>query len=127
MGNLILRLLVNGLALWVASLLVNAVAAGGMTLTTEMPGLLIVVLIFGVVNALIKPVVSLFSCPITILTLGLFTLVINALMLMLTSYLAGMAGGAEWLRFSSFWTALFAGLIVSIVSTVLSFLVSDEG
>jgi putative membrane protein len=111
----------------VASLLVNAMAPGGMTLTQDMPGLLIVVLIFGVVNALIKPIVSLFSCPITILTLGLFTLVINALMLMLTSYFASLAGNAEWLRFSNFWTALLAGLVVSIVSTVLSFLLSDEG
>jgi putative membrane protein len=127
MGKLVVRLFVNGLALWVANLLVNAVVRGGMTLTQEMPGLLIVVLIFGLVNALIKPIVSLFSCPITILTLGLFTLVINALMLMLTSYIADVAGGAEWLRFSSFWTALLAGLVVSIVSTVLSFLLSDEG
>jgi putative membrane protein len=126
MGSLIVRLVINALALWVARFLVNAFTPGGMVLTTQFPDIVFVVLIFAVINALIKPIVSLFTCPITMITLGLFTFVINALMLMLTSNIASWLGGNEWLQFSSFWTALLAGVIVSIVSTVLSMLLAGE-
>jgi putative membrane protein len=126
MTNLIIRLVVNALALWVASLIVNAFVPGGMYLTTQFPAIVIVVLIFAVVNALIKPIVSILTCPLTMLTLGLFTLVINALMLLLTSRIAGWLGNEEWLHFSSFWTALLASIVISIVSMVLSTVLSSE-
>jgi putative membrane protein len=76
--------------------------------------------VFGIVNALIKPIVSLISCPITVLTLGLFTLVINALMLMLTGYFA------PGLEVEGFVPALIGGLVVAIVSTILSFALADN-
>lgn len=126
MAGLIIRLVVNAVALWVASVAVNMIAPGGMSLTTELPSVVIVALIFGVVNALIKPIVSLLSCPLTILTLGLFTFVINALMLLLTSNIVSWIGDGEWLRFSDFWMALLTGIIVSVVNTVLSMLLSSD-
>jgi putative membrane protein len=126
--GLIIRIAINALALWVAAFLVNTLIPNGMVLTTSFPGVLVVALLFGLVNALVKPVVGLLSCPITILTLGLFTFVINALMLMLTGYLAGLVND-EWLRFNGpgegFVAALLAGVIVSIVSMVRSYLVGD--
>jgi len=125
MGGFLIRLVICGLALWVASFIVNLVAPGGMTLTDQVPDIIYVVLIFGVVNALVKPIVSALTCPINFLTLGLFTFVVNALMLMLTSYLAQSVSDSAWLTFDGFWPALLAGIVVSIVSTVLSVIVSE--
>lgn len=74
-------------------------------------------LIFGVVNALIRPVVKLLALPLTILTLGLFTIIINAGMLMLTSWLSSFTAidfGVD----SFFWTAILASIIISLVSLV---------
>jgi putative membrane protein len=126
MANIVVRLVINAVALWVASMVVGMIIPEGMAVTTQLPGVVIVALIFGVVNLLIKPVVLLLSCPLTLLTLGLFTLVVNAFMLWLTSNFVAMAGNASWLQFPGGYTALLlAGLVVSIVSTMLSFLMGD--
>ena len=82
MTRLIIRWLINAAALWAAAELVSGIGYEGWS------ALLIVALIFGLVNALIRPVLSLLTCPLQVLTLGLFTIVINALMLLLTSWLA---------------------------------------
>jgi putative membrane protein len=80
--------------------------------------LLIVALIFGLVNAVIRPILILLSLPLEIITLGLFTFVINAFMLLLTSWIAqGMGLG---FRVDKFLSALLGALIISIVSFVLS-------
>ncbi|MCU1518441.1 MAG: hypothetical protein JWQ75_3162 [Pseudarthrobacter sp.] len=128
----IMRVLVNGLALWIASWILpgldistaattNAVAESGVTQGTDAIGItlayLFVGLIFGVVNAFVRPLVSFLSLPITILTLGLFTVVINAAMLYLTSWISGYTP----VRFtidSFFWTAVFAAIIISVISVV---------
>ena len=80
-------------------------------------GMLIVALIFGLVNALVRPILRLLTCPLIILTLGMFLLVINAAMLGLTAWIAG-----PWLEIEGFGAALWGGLIVSIVSFVLNVL-----
>jgi putative membrane protein len=128
-GTLIVRLIVNAVALLAAEWLVNLFIPGGMQLTNQLPDLLIVIVIFGVVNALVKPVVSALSCPVNFFTLGLFTLVINALMLLLTAYIASAVGNSEWLNFTGslngFWPALLAGIVISVVSTILSSIAGD--
>jgi putative membrane protein len=103
----------NALALAAAVWLVSDItlgeddaSTGGRTAT-----LLVVALIFGLVNLVVKPLVKLFSLPLLILTLGLFTLVINALMLMLTDWIAG-----ESFDVGGFGPAVLGGLIISIVS-----------
>lgn len=126
MSKLLIRLIINAVALWVASQVVNSVWPGGMYVTTELPGLVIVALIFGLVNALIKPIVELLTCPINFFTLGLFTLVINAAMLLLTSRLTEYARGGEEMAVAGFLPALLGGLVISLVSTILSFLLADE-
>ena len=81
MSKLIIRLVINAVALWVASRIVP-----GIYVADNVGSLLFVALIFGIINALIKPVIQFFTCPFYVLTLGLFTFIVNALMLLLTSY-----------------------------------------
>ncbi|MEV5922602.1 phage holin family protein, partial [Streptomyces pseudogriseolus] len=83
----------------------------------------LVALIFGVVNFLVKPVVKLLSLPLLILTLGLFTLVVNALMLLLTSWLADQLDLS--FHVEGFWTAVLGGLIISVVSWALNVVLPD--
>ncbi len=116
MIRLLLKLLVNAAALWAAAEYVD-----GIRYTGTFPGLLVVALVFGAVNLLIKPVVKFFSLPLWLVTLGLFTLVINAGMLWLTASLAGGWG----FRVSGFRAAFLGALLVSVVSTVLGWLIPD--
>ena len=109
----LLRLLINAAALWVAIQLVDGIEHHG-----SWWSLLLVSFVFGLLNTSIRPLLKLLSLPIIILTLGLFILVINALMLRMTSWLSGLLN----LGFTvdGFWDAFLGGLIVSIVSLVLS-------
>jgi putative membrane protein len=133
MRSFILRVLINALALWVASWILQgrisisssaaagAVANSGITQGADTIGIVVaylfIGLIFGVVNALVKPLVSLLSLPITILTLGLFTIVINAAMLYLTSWLSSYTP-VHFTIDSFFWTAVFAAIIITVISLV---------
>ena len=83
--------------------------------------LIIIAAVYGLVNAIIRPIIMLFTCPLIILTLGLFTLVINALMLSLTDWLL-----PNLLTVDGFWTTFFAALIISIVSGLLGMFVHDD-
>jgi putative membrane protein len=112
MGFLI-RLLINAAALWVATKVVPGVAYSG-----GWPPFLAVALVFGVVNATLKPLTKLLTCPLILLTLGLFALVVNGLMLWLTGSLSESLGLG--FHVGGFWAAFFGGLVVSIVSTLLS-------
>ena len=115
MRNLIIRLAINAAALWVAATIVE-----GIQLTGTLMEILIVAVIFGLVNALIKPVVKFFAFPLILLTLGLLTVVINALMLMLT------AGLTPFLSVSSFGPAFVGSVIVSVVSMLLGSMFDDD-
>jgi putative membrane protein len=114
----LIRLLVNAAALWVATRIVPGVSYSGGALP-----LLGVALVFGVVNAVISPVLKILTFPIIILTLGIFALVINGLMLMLTSGLSSALGLGFHVR--GFWAAFWGALVVSLVSTILSLLFRD--
>ena len=83
--------------------------------------ILLIALVFGLVNAIVKPIVAFLSIPLYILTLGLFTIIVNALMLMLTAWITE---ATDWgLRIDNFGVACWAAIIVSIVSLVLSVLI----
>src|ERR1700704_4146699 len=114
-----IRLLVNAAALWVATQIVPGVSYSGGALP-----LLGVALVFGVVNAVIRPVAKILTFPIIILTLGIFALVINGLMLMLTSALSSALGLGFHVR--GFWAAFWGALVVSLVSTILSLFIRDS-
>ncbi len=111
----VLRVLVSAFAIWITSLLVGGFAiVGGDTTGATVVVLVVVAFILAVVNAGVKPIVAFLSLPLYILTLGLFTLVVNALMLLLTAWITGHT---DWgLRIDGFWTAVWAALILSIVS-----------
>src|SRR5688572_22318510 len=111
-----MRVVINAIALWVADALLD-----GLTLSDSTTELILVAVVFGLVNAFIKPIIQILSCPLTLLTLGLFTLVINALMLMLTGWLTGGAVST-----ANFGWALVGALIISVISTVLSWFLVDK-
>ena len=113
---LILRLLINAVALWCAARFIDGISYSG-----SWQGLVGLALVFGVVNTLVRPVLSFFSFPIQIATLGLFTLVLNAAMLLLTSALATRVGLS--FHISGFPAALIGALVVSVLSTILSWVV----
>ena len=117
----LLRLLINAVALLVTAWIIPGIhlgAAGPHPATKDWVTLLIVALIFGLVNAVIRPILILLSLPLEILTLGLFIFVINAFMLLLTSWIAQAMGLG--FRVDRFLTALLGALIISVVSFVLS-------
>jgi putative membrane protein len=126
MGQFLLRAAVTGLALWIVTRLVGGIGFVGGDTTLQRVGIIFVVaLIFGVVNAFIKPIVQILSIPLYIVTLGLFHIVVNALMLWLTARIT--ASTTHWgLYIDDFWwTAIWAAIVLSIVSWVLSLVLPD--
>ena len=119
MNKLLVRLLVNALGLYIAARLVPGIHVGENWLVVVG-----VALVFGLLNALIRPLLELLTCPLIILTLGLFTLIINAAMLLLTSALSRAVGLA--FEVEGFWAAFWGALIVSLVSLLMTALLRDE-
>lgn len=116
MRNLVVRLLVNALALVVAANLVD-----GIQLAPGFVDVLVVALVFGLVNALIKPIVVLLSFPFLVITLGLLSFVINAGMLLLT------ARFTERLAVDGFLAALLGSLVISIVGVLAGMFLGKDG
>lgn len=114
--KLIVRLLINAAALWLASVIVPGISFEKGSLTS----ILLVALVFGVVNAFLKPIFKLFTFPVLILTLGLFALVINTALLAITAWLMSD------LTIDGFFSAFLGALIISIVSAVLDRFFGDD-
>lgn len=121
MTKFILRLLINAIALYLAALIVP-----GIDLKSGMVSLIWLALIFGVINALFRPLLKFLTCPLIILTLGLFTLVINTFLLWLTSVVGQWFGIALVIGDPVWWNAFLGGLIVSVVSVVMTMILKDE-
>jgi putative membrane protein len=115
MSRILLRWGINTIAIWAAIELVPGIDHSGSAVS-----LIVIALIFGLVNALVRPLLTLLTCPLIILTLGLFILVINALMLALTAWLVPS------LTIDGFWPALLGALIISVVSGALSLLIKED-
>jgi putative membrane protein len=111
--SLLLHWILNAAALWVAAALIP-----GLDFNGGLGRLLLVAAIFGIVNSTLRPILTVLTCPLIVLTLGLFTLVINALMLMVTGWLS--EGWNLGFTVSGFWAAFFGGLVVGLVSLILS-------
>jgi putative membrane protein len=113
MRSLLLHWGLNAAALWVAAALIP-----GLDFSGGVGRLLLVAAVFGIVNSTLRPLLTVLTCPLIVLTLGLFTLVINALMLLFTGWLS-----ESWnlgFSVSGFWSAFFGGLVVGLVSVILS-------
>ena len=115
MRNFVIRIFVNALALSAAAYLVS-----GIHLTGGFGDVLVVALVFGLVNALLKPLVWILSLPFLVVTLGLFTFVVNGLMLLVTARLT------ENLAVSGLWSAVLGSVVISLVSMVMGSLLKDE-
>lgn len=115
MKNFAIRLVVTSVALWVAASLV-----GGIQLTGDTLGILWVALLFGLVNAFLKPILMLLSLPFLIFTLGLFALVVNGALLMIT------AGITDNLSVAGLGSAILGSIIISIVTMLLGNFLDDK-
>jgi putative membrane protein len=124
MKTFLIKTIANAAALAVAVWLLNDITLTGDDTTSKAVTLTLVALIFGVVNLVVKPVAQLLSFPVLILTLGLFALVINALMLLLTSWLAAQLDVG--FHVEGFGTAVLGGLVVAIVSWAVSMALPDD-
>ncbi|MDX1377338.1 MAG: phage holin family protein [Anaerolineales bacterium] len=121
MTKFILRLLINAVALFLAVQIVP-----GINLESDMLSFLWLALIFGLVNALVRPILQFMTCALIILTLGLFTLVINTFLFWLTSVIGQSVGIALIISDPVWWNAFLGGLVVSIVSVVMTMILKDE-
>ena len=112
--NFLIRIFVNALALGAAAWLFD-----GIELRGGFFDVLLVALVFGILNAILKPILLFFSLPLLVITLGLFALVVNAAMLLITSRLL------EAFEVSGFWTAVFGSIVISLVTMVLGGVLKD--
>ena len=110
------HIIVTGLALWVTALILPGMHLGdnSAAMLTQVITIAVIAVILALINTIVKPILSFLTFPITCLTLGLFQLVINTLMLLLTSWVSGLLGLT--LEFDTFWWALLAGVIIGILS-----------
>jgi putative membrane protein len=126
MVSFAVRVVVNAIAIWVATQLLHGVAVtGGSTASSRVLTYLFIGLLFGIVNAVVKPVVRLLAFPFFLLTLGLFTFVVNAAMLELTAWISSHTRLS--LHIDDFWwDAVLAALVVTIVSMLLNAVLPDD-
>jgi putative membrane protein len=125
MYRFIIRWAINALALYAAIVVTNSLIPGGISLQNpNWQSYLWLGLIFGLINALVRPILAFLTCPLIILTLGLFTLVINTFLF----YLVGWLGTFFNVGYvvNSFWAALIGAIVVSVVSIALSVVLRDE-
>lgn len=127
MRNLFLKIVVNAVALWVAAWAVSGVSFGnsGDAWTKKIVTVVLVALLFGVVNALIKPVAKFLAFPAVVLTLGLFTFIVNAFMLQITEWIAKPLGLAFTID-HFFWDAVIAAIVITLVSWLLNVVLPDD-
>ena len=123
--GIVIRVVLNAVAVWIATLIVP-----GVDVTTDSTGkkiltLVVVGAILGLINATIKPIVQLLSLPLTILTLGVFALVVNGLLFWLVSAISSGLGAP--FHVDGFWAGFWGALVVSVVSFLLSIVVKDRG
>jgi putative membrane protein len=119
MTKFVIRWAINAVALYAAIWIVP-----GIELRGSWTGVIWLALIFGLLNALVRPLLKFLTCPLIILTLGLFTIIINTVMLLLTSNV-GQAFGIG-LAVDGFWTAVLGSLVISLASIIMSVIFRDE-
>jgi putative membrane protein len=122
--RLIVRLLAGAVALAVAAGLIDKISVGPGTTGERVITLLAVAIIFGLVNAVVRPIVRLLTLPLFIITLGLFTFIVNALMLLLTAWIGDQFDLA--FEVDGFVAALLGALVISVVSFLINLLLPDK-
>jgi putative membrane protein len=115
--KVIIKILVDAEALWASTKLVDGITNSGSTTAVQIGTLLAVALIFGLVNAILKPIIKVVGCAFYVLTLGLFALVVNAGLLLLTSWIADKLDLP--FHVDGFWAAFWGAIIIGVISWVL--------
>jgi putative membrane protein len=123
--KLLLRILITAAALYVAVLLVPGIELTGSSTWKRVGTLLVVALIFGLVNAVLKPIIKTIGCLFYVLTLGLISLVVNGLLLWLCSWVAGKLRLP--FHITGFWPAFWGAIIVGIIGWLLNLVLDDRG
>jgi putative membrane protein len=124
MNNLIIRLAINAVALYLA--VGTGWIAGIEAQSTQWWAYIVMGLIFGVVNAILRPILKLLTCPLILLTLGLFTLVINTALFWLTGWLGMLIGPEYGYQIDTFWAGLLGALLVSVANAVMTMVFREE-
>ncbi|MDT4989690.1 MAG: putative rane protein [Micromonosporaceae bacterium] len=121
--GILIRLVISAVALWISTLVLHGITVGGGTLR-KIGTLLLVAVIFGIVNAVLRPIIKVLGCWAYLLTLGLVAIVVNGALFLLTSWIADKLDLP--FHVDRFWpTAVFGALLVSVVSWALSLAVPD--
>ena len=120
----VLRVLITAVAMLVATWLLAGIEVTASTTARKIATLVVVALIFGVINAVLKPIVKVVGCIFYILTLGLIGLVVNGLLLWLTSWVAGQLNLP--FHITGFWPAFWGAIIIGVVSWLLSILLGEK-
>lgn len=127
MKNFLVKTGINAVALWIAAIVVPGItlAQDSRSTSSKVLTIIVIAIIFGLINAVVKPIAHFFSFPLIILTLGLFTFVVNAFMLQILSWLSGSFGLAFHID-NFFWAAILGALVVSFVSMLINMLLPDR-
>lgn len=120
--RILVKIIINALALWASTLLPH-IGFGNASVGRKIISLLIVAVIFGIINAVLKPIIKVIGCGFYILTLGLIALVVNALLFLLTGYLADKLHLAFHVH--GFWAGFFGAIIVAVVSFLLHLVIPE--
>lgn len=124
--GVVVKIVINGLALWLAAVIVPGIHIGEQGDTSRtISTVLVVAIIFGIVNAILKPILTVLSLPFIVVTLGLFLLVVNAILLQLTSWISGNLDLAFHVD-HFWWDAIFGALIITVVASILNAVVPDR-
>jgi putative membrane protein len=124
--GIIIRLAITAVSLWIATLLIDGIQLTTDSVPKKIGTLLAVAVIFGIVNAVLRPIIKTIGCGLYVLTLGLIAVVVNGLLFLLTSWIASQFDLP--FHVDNFWpSAVFGALLVGIVSWILNMLVPDGG
>ncbi len=122
--GILIRLAISALALWISTLVFHGIHVGGATTIKKIGTLLLVAALFGIINAILRPIIKVLGCWAYVLTLGLVALLVNGALFMLTSWLAGKLDLP--FHVDNFWpTAVLGALLLSVISWVLNLVVPD--
>jgi len=124
--GILIRLVITAVSLWIATLVIDGIRLTTDSLAGQIGTLLAVAVIFGLVNAVLRPIIKLIGCGLYVLTLGLISLVVNGLLFLLVSWIAGQLDLP--FHVDDFWpSALLGALLVGVVSWLLNMFVPDGG
>lgn len=121
--KILIKVVITAIALWVATVLVSGLEVTADSTTKRVGTLLAVAIIVGVINAFLKPIIKMFGCAFYVLTLGLFALVVNALLLLLAEWVAQQLDLP--FEVSGFWPAFWGAIIIGVVSWLLDLVIPD--